>query len=72
MKLAPSALAHQETHSLEKHKLESSVLVLLVSTKRFGVAKTRVCLRIERMTEARIRTSKHSFLKAVLLIIKPR
>ena len=48
-------------HKLEKHKLESSVLVLLVSKKRFGVEKMRVCLRIERMTEARIRTNKHSF-----------
>ena len=51
----------KETHSLGKHKLESSVLVLLVSKKRFGVGKMRVCLRIERITEARIRTNKHSF-----------
>ena len=36
-------------------------LVLLVSRKRFGVGKTRVCLQIKRMTEARIRTNKHSF-----------
>ena len=54
-------LVTKETHSLEKHKLESSVLVLLVSKKRFGVGKMRVCLRIERTTEARIRTNKHSF-----------
>ena len=40
-------LVTKETHSLEKHKLESSVLVLLVSKKRFGVGKMRVCLRIE-------------------------